>query len=207
MSNSTWNNGTVHSGDEQTLWDVKSQNATAVATSGRVALKYKLTTHYLYFETGGVTGTKQEQVPLIHVHDVDVSQSLIQKSRKVGNVLVHVVRDSGLRETAVLDSIPEPIAARDSINRAVHQMRGVVHQHRKAEQQQLNTHRFDVTPGSATMPAPTMAGVPMPPAQPAADQDPQAVMGLLRQLGELRDSGILTADDFEAKKVELLSRL
>ncbi|MFF3492855.1 SHOCT domain-containing protein [Streptomyces sp. NPDC002795] len=32
-------------------------------------------------------------------------------------------------------------------------------------------------------------------------------MGPLRQLGELRDSGILTADDVEAKKAELLSRL
>jgi hypothetical protein len=206
MTNSTWTSSTIHSGDEATLWEVKSQNATAVATSGRIALTYRLTTHFLYFETGGVTGTKQEQVPLINVHDVDVSQSLIQKGRKVGNVLVHITRDNGTRETAVLDSIPEPHAARDSINRAVHQMRSVVHQQRTAEQQRLNTHRFDMAPGTT---APAMAGIPTPPSPAAAPagEDAQAVMGLLRQLGELRDAGVLTAEDFEAKKAELLARL
>lgn len=203
----TWTSDTIHSGDETTLWEVKSQNATALATSGRFALTYRLTTHFLYFETGGVTGTKQEQVPLINVHDVDVSQTLIQKGRKVGNVLVHITRDNGTQETAVLDSIPEPHAARDSINRAVHQMRSVVHQQRTTEQQRLNTHRFDMAPG-ATVAAPAAAGLPTPPAPATGgDQDPQAVMDLLRQLGELRDAGVLTADDFEAKKSELLARL
>jgi len=32
-------------------------------------------------------------------------------------------------------------------------------------------------------------------------------MEQLRQLGSLRDSGVLTEDEFQAKKAELLSRL
>jgi hypothetical protein len=38
--------------------------------------------------------------------------------------------------------------------------------------------------------------------------DPQSqAMEQLRQLGELRDSGVLTPDEFEAKKAELLKRV
>ncbi|WP_219574006.1 SHOCT domain-containing protein [Streptomyces poriferorum] len=36
---------------------------------------------------------------------------------------------------------------------------------------------------------------------------PQEVHDLLRQLGELRDAGVITAADFEAKKADFLSRL
>lgn len=54
---------TIHSGEEHTIWEGESQNVTAKATGGRFTLHYRLTTHYLYFETGGITGTKLEQVP------------------------------------------------------------------------------------------------------------------------------------------------
>lgn len=33
------------------------------------------------------------------------------------------------------------------------------------------------------------------------------VMALRRQLGELRDAGVVTNEEFEAKKTELLSRI
>ncbi|MGO4855461.1 SHOCT domain-containing protein [Phaeovulum sp. W22_SRMD_FR3] len=36
---------------------------------------------------------------------------------------------------------------------------------------------------------------------------PETVLGLIRQLAELRDAGILTEDEFAAKKAELLARL
>ena len=41
-----------------------------------------------------------------------------------------------------------------------------------------------------------------PTAKPDAD-----VVEQIRKLGELRDAGLLTADKFEAKKIDLLSRL
>ncbi|WP_327173006.1 SHOCT domain-containing protein [Streptomyces sp. NBC_01336] len=45
------------------------------------------------------------------------------------------------------------------------------------------------------------------PAPAAPAQNAQEVMNLLRQLGELRDAGVITAADFEAKKADFLSRL
>ncbi len=46
---------------------------------------------------------------------------------------------------------------------------------------------------------------PSPPPPPAVQE--VNVMDQLRQLSELRDSGVITAEDFEAKKAELLGRL
>lgn len=42
------------------------------------------------------------------------------------------------------------------------------------------------------------------PGTPSASVD---AMAQLKQLGELRDAGILTADEFESKKAELLRRI
>jgi hypothetical protein len=204
---------TVHSGDEQIIWEGESQNVTARATGGRFTLHYRLTNHYLYFETGGITATKKEQVPLMAVQDVDVSQTLLQKSRKVGNVLVHIVRQNGARETEVFDSVPEPIKVRDLINQTVHRVRAAVHQRRMAEQQNLGIHRFEYQGG----PPQAMPGVPVPPGPLAAGapaagvttdgMGSQQIIDLLRQLGELRDAGVVTAEEFEAKKQDLLGRL
>lgn len=50
---------------------------------------------------------------------------------------------------------------------------------------------------------------PAPPAVPAVASvaPPTDVMSLLKQLGELRDAGVVTSEEFEAKKAELLSRI
>ncbi|WP_371602334.1 SHOCT domain-containing protein [Streptomyces sp. NBC_01220] len=64
---------------------------------------------------------------------------------------------------------------------------------------QGRTHAWGAPPPA---PDPAPAPAPAPPAQNA-----QEIMGLLRQLGELRDAGVITAADFEAKKADFLSRL
>jgi hypothetical protein len=38
-------------------------------------------------------------------------------------------------------------------------------------------------------------------------QDPQAVMDELKQLGELKAAGVLTDEEFAAKKAELLKQI
>ena len=206
---------TVYSGEERTIWDGESQNVTARATGERFTLHYRLTTHFLYFETGGITRTTQEQVPLINVQDVDVSQTLIQKTRRVGNVLVHILRPNGIRETAVFDSVPDPVGVRNLINQTVHQVRMVAHQRQLAEQQNLNVHRFEQQGHSPAAPlAPGVQGTPAVP-RPQADAgaefasapDAQQIMDLLKQLGELRDAGVVTDEEFESKKQDLLRRL
>lgn len=45
---------------------------------------------------------------------------------------------------------------------------------------------------------------------PAPDQTPAGgpdIPDQIRKLGELRDAGVLTAEEFEAKKAELLARM
>lgn len=54
-------------------------------------------------------------------------------------------------------------------------------------------------------PAPTPA--PAPAAAPAAGSDASAIMEQIKQLGSLRDAGVLTPEEFEAKKAELLKRI
>jgi hypothetical protein len=217
---------TIHSGNEHTIWEGESRNVTARATGGRFTLHYRLTTHFLYFETGGITGTRQEQIPLIAIQDVDVAQTLLQKSQKVGSLHVHIWRN-GRRETAVIDSVPDPITVRDLINQTVHQVRATAHQRQLAERRDLATHRFEnatgpfpagqVVPGSV-LPQPQLQQPPaqaLPPAavnsnppQPADEvMTPERAMELLRQLGELRDVGVVTPEEFEAKKKDLLGRI
>jgi Short C-terminal domain/Bacterial PH domain len=191
---------TIYSGDEQTIWEGETQNVTALATGGRFTLRYRLTTHNIYFEHGGITGTRQEQIPLINVQDVDVSQTLIQKTRKIGNVLVHIVRPNGRTDTAVFDSIFEPERVRDLINQTVHQVRAAAHQRQLAEQRDLNVHRFETE--SATFPPTALSGNS---SQPTTD--PDKTMEMLERLGKLRDAGVVTPEEFEAKKKDLLDRL
>lgn len=214
---------TVHSGHEQIVWEGESRNVTARATGGRFTLHYRLTTHYLYFETGGIGLTKQEQVPLINVQDVDVSQTLLQKRQRIGNVLVHIVRPGGHREIAVLDSILAPSQVRDLINHTVHQVRIAAHQRQIDEARDLGTHRYEhngqipQTPGAHPQLAAAAGQLqPGPPVQqpnslqatPAVQvTTPEQVMALLKQLGELRDAGVVSPEEFETKKKDLLDRL
>jgi hypothetical protein len=68
--------------------------------------------------------------------------------------------------------------------------------------QQQHTPPPQPSPQAYT-PAPTPAPAPAP----AGGGDTAAIMEQIKQLGSLRDAGVLTADEFEAKKAELLKRI
>ncbi len=61
------------------------------------------------------------------------------------------------------------------------------------------------TPQPAPAPAPTSAPAPSAPA--ATGGDASAIMEQIKQLGSLREAGVLTPEEFEAKKAELLKRI
>ena len=174
---------------EQTIWEGQSQTLTGAATGGRGAAKYRLTNFYLYFEKG-MLRTDAQQVPIAEVGDVDVKQSMTQKARGVGDVLVHVHRPTGV-EVVTIEAIPSPRDVQRMVNDAAHAAR-------QARQQAANTHTYNQA--NPTMPAPQQ---PAPAAAPAQD-DP---MAQLRKLGELHDAGILSDEAFSAKKAEILARL
>lgn len=167
------------------LWSAVGQPLTGIGAG-----RYKLTATMLYFERG-VLSTNAQQVPIAHVVDVDLRQSLTQKARGVGSVIVKVQRINGL-ELVILEDLPDPRKAVSIINETAQAARLV-------EQQRMNTHHYAGLPPTAPAPAPQAT-----PAPQAAAVDPIAQ---LRQLGELRDAGILTEEEFTSKKADILSRL
>ncbi|WP_035920932.1 PH domain-containing protein [Frankia sp. QA3] len=92
-----------------------------MASGGRAAGRYKLTDIRLY-ATQGITTTTTEQYELGWLFDIDVRQTLIQRARGVGDVVVHVRRGWG-QDTVILQSVPEPMKIRDLLNQVSAQAR------------------------------------------------------------------------------------
>lgn len=74
-----------------------------------------------------------------------------------------------------------------------------VHNKVSRRQQAQWAQQTAAAPAAAVAPAPAPAA-----AAPAAANDMSAMLEQLKQLGELRDAGILTPDEFEAKKAAIL---
>lgn len=175
------------SNSENVLWNGEAKSAATVASKGQIVPgHYKLTDRHLVVSSG-VARTADEQIPLDRVQDVDVRQGLGQKMLGTANVIVYVTRADGSRDSVVMSNLPDARNARDLINEAAQTAR-------LREQRLANTHTYDAAAPVVSQP---------PPRTDASD----GVYAQLRQLGELRDAGVITEDDFEQKKVELLSRI
>lgn len=190
--------------DPEAVWQSTGRPLTGIGAG-----RYRLTHHYLFFEKGALR-TDSQQVPISAVVDVDVRQSMSQKARGVFTVLVHIQRAQGI-EIVTMDDIPDGREAQRLINDTAHQARLAI-------QQRTNTHRYENThlvghvgqlPGiqATNLPAPNVPAA-LPPGGPGqateTDSDP---IEQLRRLGELRDAGIVTDEEFAAKKAEMLRRL
>jgi uncharacterized membrane protein YdbT with pleckstrin-like domain len=152
--------------------------------------RYRLTRHHLYFESGFLR-TDSQQIPVEHISDIDVSQTMIQKARGVSNVLVHLQRPSGATEVVTMENLTEARTVQDLLNQAVRA--------RKSElTREASTHTYlggqvPVMPSAAT-------------AQPTEEKKPD-IIEQITKLGELLKAGVLTQEEFDAKKAELLNRL
>jgi hypothetical protein len=166
------------------IWAAKGQ-----PLAGFGAGRYRLTATTLFFEKG-VLATDAQQVPIVHVLDVDMRQSITQKGRGVGDVLVHVRRQNGV-EVVTLENVPDP-------RRAVSILNDTAHQARLASQKLAQTYHHT-----------TQNAAPVSVEPPVSSEAPNRSdpVEQLRRLGELRDSGILTEAEFTAKKAEILARL
>src|SRR4051794_37563654 len=88
----------------QTVWEGTPQTLTALATQGKVqSVHYRLTPFTLHIERGLVR-TDSQQVPLASVYDIDVRQSMTQKARGVGDVVIHV-NTGAHAETVTLEAV------------------------------------------------------------------------------------------------------
>lgn len=116
-------------------------------------------------------------------------QSLTQKTRGVGDVIVHIHRMSGV-EQVILSDVPNPREAVNVINQVAHQAR-------------MNAQTVANTRHISSNAAPS---APVEPAAPAVSNEPDA-MEQLAKLGQLRDAGVLTEEEFAQKKAEILARM
>lgn len=160
------------------LWEGASQTLTSAASRGKVSsARYRLSAFTLYVDRGLVR-TDGQQVPLVAVHDVDVKQSMTQKARGTGDVHVHIANGHAA-ETVVLESVKDPRAVRDLLNRTVAAARQY---HDEQGRTQVHVGRHAPAPQGAS------------------------VVETLRELAVLRDQGVLTDAEFESEKAKALRR-
>lgn len=176
--------------DPEALWQAVGKPITRIGAG-----RYKLTSHYLFFEKGTLS-TDSQQVPISQVLDVDVRQTMTQKSRGLGSVTVHIQRAGGV-EIVNLDDIPNFREGQRLINETALTARLAIQQ-----RQNTSTLNYQGMP-PVSLPSQTL-GVP---AHVGSGESHSNPIEQLRQLGELRDAGILTEDEFNSKKAEILSRL
>ena len=190
--------------DPNTLWFGESKNA-ATSAAGVSKARYRITRDRVWIESG-LLGTRTESVPLWAVNDMDVRQAVWQRGNDVGDVVLNLDDPSyGARTDTfnlsgnvegrttgqvVLDNIEGPYAVLDLLAPLISEAR----QKKTVERQSQYLH---VNPGMAG------AAFGAPAAAPAAPQPD--MVDQLRRLGDLRDAGILTEEEFAAQKAKLLA--
>ena len=193
--------------DPDTLWFGESKSP-ATSAIGVSRARYRVTRDRVWIESG-LLGTRTESVPLWSVTDVDVRQDVRQRDRDVGDVVLTLedaayagaptgmfdlpgTGGTGSGTTSgqvVLDDVEDPYGVVDVLTPLISEARAT----KTAERQTQDLH---VNPRTASPPF----GAPPPaPAAPQHDMVEQ-----LRRLGELRDAGILTEEEFAAQKAKVL---
>jgi hypothetical protein len=200
--------------DPNTLWSGESKGA-ATSAMGVSKARYRITRDRVWIESG-LLGTKTENVPLWSVKDIDVRQAVWQRDKDIGDVVLtlddasyaaaptEMFSMTGMADPhggghgtttgqVVLDNIENPYGVVDIITPLISEAR-----HKKTVERQ--SQYLHVNPGmaGAAFGAPPAAPAP-PPTPPQNDMVEQ-----LRRLGELRDAGILTEEEFAAQKAKIL---
>jgi hypothetical protein len=206
---------------EDTVWSAVGKSMASITTG-----RYILTPEYLYFEKGTLK-TAAQQVYTADIGNVEVKQSMTQKARGVYTLVVHVngrmpvpmedIQDGGSAQRIINETSYKARLIRE--HRAIH-IDGLRHQATNTTRQEI---AYDGTlPGFA--PATPVPGLPPTGAIPALapvqatgeaeivdavviEQPTFDPIAQLKELGGLRDAGILTEDEFATKKAEILSRM
>jgi Bacterial PH domain/Short C-terminal domain/Protein of unknown function (DUF2510) len=199
--------------DPNTLWFGESKNV-ATSAMGVSKARYRVTKDRVWIESG-LLGTKTESVPLWSVKDIDVRQAVWQRDKDIGDVVLTVddasyaVNPTGMFDLdgmsehgggghgtatgqVTLDNIENPYGVVDILSPLISEARSK----KTMERQSQYLH---VNPGMAGAAFGAPAAPPPAPAAPPVDLVEQ-----LRKLGELRDAGILTEEEFAAQKAKVL---
>ena len=164
----------------EAIWECRSKTL-AGATSGMrvVRGRYKLTAEHLYIESGTLRSSAR-QVVMATVTEVDVTQSLVQQARGVGNVTVHLARPGGGSEQVTMESVPSPKAVQGILMKTAAQARQAL----EPANETIFFHQG----------APAYLAAPAP-------------MARLHELAALKNAGVLSPSEFDSKRAEIVNNL
>lgn len=174
------------------LWEGEKHSLTSAATGGKMATaRYKITAERIIFEAG-MLSSSEEFVPMWAVRDMDLKQSMTQKARNLGDVIVRIEHNdyTGSPEV-VLSSISDPKAVRNMLL-------GLSDEARRNRHAELNTQTVNY--GAAMQPAPAAQAQ-----APATPTDAVSMADELKKLAELKELGVLSDDEFAEQKARLLA--
>ena len=193
--------------DPNNVWFGESKNPTGISKAF-----YRITKDRVWIDSG-VLGVRSEHVPLWAVKDIDVTQSMLQRGKDIGDVILKLedptlaadptgmMSFSGASEPGaqvsgdvLLDNIENPFAVRELLMPLISEAR----QKKMMERQSQFVHHMN-PPGYAATPPPPAA-----PAAPAGGGTAD-LASQLRELAQLRDDGILSEEEFQAQKARLLN--
>jgi hypothetical protein len=191
------------------LWDILGWAAVILIVIGIVGLvwgaltfrsqEYVITSRRL-IHAEGVINKKASDSSLEKINDAILVESIFGRMFGFGNLEVLTASESGIEQLRMLRDAKD---FKKAMLEAKHEL-------------ELELTRPTMPPVRAAEPAPAPAPVPIPEPAPAAPAAPaptpeadtaDEVADALARLGDLRDKGIITPEEFDAKKTELLGRL
>lgn len=163
--------------------------------------EYIITTRRI-IHAEGVINKKATDSSLEKINDLMITESIFGRIFGFGDLDVLTAAETGIER---LRMIHHAMDFKKAMLEAKHEL--------EIELARPTTPPLRATADVSGGPAPAAVATPMPTPPPAAPAAPPTAMSsdevtaALDQLGGLRDRGIITADEFEAKKRELLGRL
>jgi uncharacterized integral membrane protein len=183
------------------FWDILSWVTLILVVIGVVSvvwgwLRYQneefVVTSRRLIHTEGVINKKATDSSLEKINDAILVESFFGRIFGFGNLEVLTASESGIEKLRALRNAKD---FKKAMLEAKHEL-------------EIELTRPTMPPVRATEPAPVPApAAPIAPAPTPEVDTVDEVADALRGLGDLRDKGIITPEEFEAKKAELLGRL
>jgi uncharacterized membrane protein YdbT with pleckstrin-like domain len=178
--------------------------AVAIWTALRYVNQEYVLTNRRIIQVSGVLNRNATDSSLEKINDAVLNQSIFGRMFDFGDLTVLTASEAGIDRMKMLRS---PIAFKKSMLDAKHEYEVDMERAGWAPSPPI---REGAAPTAATpaAPAATASVVPAPvAAAPAPTADPDEVTRTLANLADLRDRGAISAEEYEAKKAELLTRL
>lgn len=160
-----------------------------VGWAGWLAIKYLdwrfthfvVTDQRVIFRTG-VLAKRGVEIPLNRINNINFGQSIWERVIGAGDL---EIESAGKDGQSTFEDVRHP----DGVQRIIYEM---------IETDEQRRARWSAPPG------PPAAAAPVPAAGPVA---PRSITRQIEELADLRDRGLITAAEYEAKKAQLLERM